>query len=286
MTSLVFAISELFPKLFPSDQLVVDQLKRQAINVQVIPWTKDLPSFCKADLVVVRETWDYHTRVEDFKLWLTRLEDASVAVQNPLPLMRWNLDKSYLLELSQRGVRIPRTQVFDADGPDPDAEAFADLQTVITKPIVGAGNQKVQRIPQAELQSWLRSPARRDSPRWMLQEYLPSIEDPGEVSLIYIGKEYSHAVIKQPAAGDFRVNEEFQGTTRVYQPNSEDLNWAQSILGLLPYPSLYARIDYVQSGEERVLLELELIEPELYHKHCPEAVPMFADALIACLNAN
>ena len=118
---------------------------------------------------------------------------------------------------------------------------------------------------------------------FLMQPFIPEIQDQGEISFIYIDGAYSHAVLKRPAAGDFRVQQEHGGSADLFHPDPAILDQANEIAVTVPQvrDSLYCRIDAVARGGKLVLMELELIEPDLYLRGKPWAPARLADALVA-----
>ena len=114
----------------------------------------------------------------------------------------------------------------------------------------------------------------------MIQPYLPAIEDEGEISLIYLGGRFSHAVSKRPQRGEFRVQPEYRGIISAHSPSPDELEAAEAILAAVEEPLLYARIDLVRGLEGKpLLMELELVEPDLYLGYDPAAPARFAEAV-------
>ena len=98
----------------------------------------------------------------------------------------------------------------------------------------------------------------------MVQQYIAAIETEGEWSLVYIQGKFSHAVIKRPRDGDFRVQNNFGGTVQLMQPCKELMEFSEAVLGQLAWPPMFARVDLVSDGSRILLMELEVIEPELF----------------------
>ena len=114
---------------------------------------------------------------------------------------------------------------------------------------------------------------------YLVQPYLPSLAESGEVSLIYFGGQFSHAIRKRPAAGDFRVQDMYGGTVHPHQPTAAELAVADAVLARTPAPTTYARIDLVEFDGAPALMEAELIEPELFLGATAEAAMNFARVL-------
>ncbi len=113
----------------------------------------------------------------------------------------------------------------------------------------------------------------------MVQPFVASVAEAGEVSLVYFGGRFSHAIRKQPAPGDFRVQDMYGGTVHPHQPTAAELAVADAVLARTPAPTTYARIDLVEFDGAPALMEAELIEPELFLGATPEAATNFARVL-------
>lgn len=229
-------------------------------------WSRDT-DWSQYDAVIVRSCWDYHLRVDEFRQWIESLERKNIRIFNPPVLIRWNIDKRYLRELS---VSIPYTVWLDSH----EEVELSDLcranswPAAVVKPLISASAYKTHRSNAGTI----RGPA-------MIQEYLPEIESAGEWSLMYFAGEFSHAVRKRAATGDFRVQAEFGGTAELARPANILLEAAQRVLGMLESQPLFARVDLVERGETPVLMELELIEPELFIHLAPGASRRLALAI-------
>ena len=114
----------------------------------------------------------------------------------------------------------------------------------------------------------------------MAQPFIPGIVEPSEYSLFYFGGRFSHAVVKRPGAGDFRVQEEHGGIIEAISPSRELLSAAEKVIAALPHRILFGRVDLVRLPDDSLaLMEIELIEPSLYFPFAPEAADRFAMAI-------
>lgn len=249
------AIATSKSELPASDQALMIALTEQGFNVHPVIWSDSQQDWGHFDVVVVRSCWDYHLRVEEFLGWIALLERNGTAVVNSPDLIRWNVNKNYLAELTAEGITIPDTIFVE-----PEVEL--DLTTVcasrgwpsaVVKPTISASAHRTER----RSTGLARGPA-------MVQEYIAAIETEGEWSLVYIDRKFSHAVIKRPRDGDFRVQNNFGGTIQVLQPSKVLMEFAEAVLGLLAWPAIFARVDMVSNGSRILLMELEVIEPELF----------------------
>jgi hypothetical protein len=219
--------------------------------------------------VLVRSCWDYHHRLEEFLAWVARLERAEVPVWNPPALLRWNSHKGYLRDLSARGIPIVPTRWLERGAPVDLAQLLRDAEwrDVVVKPAVSASAHGTWRTSvdaasadQRRLDELLRAGD------VMVQPLMSEVRDPeeGEWSILFLGGRLSHAVLKRPAAGDYRVQWEFGGTAVTTAPPDTLLADAAAVMAAVPGDPLYARVDGVERDGRLVLMELELIEPHLF----------------------
>ena len=247
-----------------------------------IPW--DRPGICWDDYaaVVIRSPWDYQQRHTEFLQVLEDIDRSAAVLWNGLEVVRWNITKTYLRHLERRGVRTVPTLWHEPLTEGSLQRAFTQLNTdeVVVKPVVGANADDTYRLGRAS-PATLRDEVlcRFQSRMGLLQPFLPSVVEVGEVSLFYFAQQYSHAVVKVPASGDFRVQEEHGGAIRAVEADREHLVAGQQAMEAIPFPTLYARVDLARldSGELAVM-ELELIEPSLYFAYDSESPARFAAA--------
>jgi glutathione synthase/RimK-type ligase-like ATP-grasp enzyme len=238
------------------------------------------PAGGDTDAVCLRSTWDYHRRWEEFQTWVGGFAGRNGALWNPAETVRWNADKLYLRELGERGIALPRTHWFDP-GERPDLDAILQEWTparAVLKPRVSAtafGTYLVSRTRPLSAQEW----APLEGSGGLLQAFVPEIESRGEISLVYLDGAFSHAVRKRPASGDFRVQRDFGGSLERAIPPGGVLGFGDAVLAAVARPWLYARVDLIEAEPGPVLMELELIEPDLFLT--PAAAARLAGALLA-----
>ena len=114
----------------------------------------------------------------------------------------------------------------------------------------------------------------------LVQEFLPHVTN-GETALVYFGGEFSHALIRRPATGEFRVNSQYGGTTEFLpEPDVQLIEVGAKLLSTLPAPATYARVDMIGDGNDPIVMEVEVNEPALGLDLAPGAAARFADALV------
>lgn len=272
------------PDLPPDDQVFQRALERRGVQAQPMLWDApaDWPTF---DVVVVRSCWDYHLRHAEFLEWIDHVERAGPGVHNAPSILRWNSDKRYLKDLERAGVDVVRTRWSDEAAEPPTLAgllAEEGWDEVVIKPAISASATDTWRIPSGQAGAWenqFRDMSRRGPV--MIQPFLREVAEDGEWSLVFIGREFSHAMLKRPAPGDFRVQEEHGGSRQRVVPDPGLIRGAQDILSRAPGTPSYARVDgCVVSGRFRVM-ELELLEPTLYFMACPDAAEKLADVVLA-----
>jgi glutathione synthase/RimK-type ligase-like ATP-grasp enzyme len=265
------------------DALLARALTERGANVIRVDWRVDWRTTPTPDLAIIRATWDYTEAPAAFDAALQAL-DTRTTLLNPLGLVRWNLDKRYLLDLEAAGVPIVPTTVIPRGAPVTltDLAAVHRGTGVCVKPTVSAGARHTWRLdgpPPPETEALFLSLLPHED--WLLQPFQHHVLTEGELSFVVIGGRCTHAVRKCPAPGDFRVQDDFGGTVSPHLPSPAEVDFAETAVRACPQAPVYARVDAVrgESGELHVM-ELELVEPELFLRFSPDAAPALADAAL------
>jgi hypothetical protein len=277
------------------DELTVGPLQALGWRVDFVPW-RAAADWDAYDVVVVRTTWDYQADAAAFDAALRRIDESRALLCNPLALMRWNMRKTYLRDLERNGVQVLPTQW----GTTPSAaDLLAHLDGLacdeaVIKPVVGANADHAWRVRRdataAELEQVAGVYQGRD---YLIQPFVEAVVAEGEFSLIYFDGEFSHAILKTPKPGDFRVQEEHGGLIRARQPEPRLLDEGVRVLAAMSAvtagaaggaasgsPPLYARADFVRTTDDAfAVMELELIEPSLYFRMDAASPERFARAV-------
>ena len=247
-------------------------------KVDAVAWTADR-DFSDYDLVLPLVVWGYHLQYERWLAFLARAEAEGWPLINPPTLLRWNGDKAYLAELAELGVPTVPTlaveQCCDADLEE--ARRRFDCEWLVIKPPVSASASGTHRLgPNDDLPS-----ASRGRPM-IVQPLIEEIGKTGEFSLMFFDGNFSHAVVKRPRPGEFRVQPHLGGMTlpSMAPPGAEGL--AKAALDAAPANAAYARVDIVPDDEGTLrIMELELIEPALFLDHAPDEGAAFTRAILA-----
>jgi glutathione synthase/RimK-type ligase-like ATP-grasp enzyme len=292
------------PELDEPDQQLRAALADRGVPTDVVVWDDPTVDWGTYARVLIRSTWDYTARAQQFADWTRRVERTGVLL-NPADVVAWNLDKTYLRDLEQRGLPIVPTiwldpeRHLDARGIHTRFPAFGDF---VIKPTVSAGSRDTGRYDASVTQSRALAITHAKNllsvGRWvMVQHYLSKVDKEGETALVYVDGQFSHAVRKGALLeGPFRADETQGVLYREEKMASREASAAERELGdrvvaelsavfpQLAGPLLYARVDLIpdDSGNP-VILEVELIEPSLFFEHAPGSVERFADAIITRL---
>ncbi len=268
--------------LTADDALAVAALASDGITVHAVRWDDADVDWLAYALIVLRSPWDYFRRLPEFVAWLNRLESLGAPVHNPIPVLRDNLDKAYLVRLMEQGVAVTPT-VLVPRGLAPSLTALLsqrDWDEAVVKPAVSAAAFETWRVSRSSVERGQARFAELVCDRDMLvQPYLAEIAEGGEWSLVFFHGEYSHALRKYPASGDFRVQQYHGGSLSEETAPPGLIATATELLTHVPGPLLYARVDGVMTDQGFLLMELELIEPELFLRTDPAAAARFARAI-------
>jgi glutathione synthase/RimK-type ligase-like ATP-grasp enzyme len=268
---------------FVYDDLVKPYLAELGWQTDDISWHDNDVDYNQYDMVIVRSTWDYQAHAEAFMRTLHRIDSSTARLENSLSLMQWNMSKSYLRELETKGVPILPTlwlEEFDSKAIQNAFTHFGGSQIII-KPLVSANADFTYRLSLEDFlfqQQALKNEL--GSREIMLQAFEKTILDSGEYSLFYFNGEYSHAINKLPAVGDFRVQEEHGGQLKSIQATKAMVRLAQNTLDALPENPLYARIDMLETNKGLAIIEVEMIEPSLYFNMDVDSPKRFAQAVV------
>jgi glutathione synthase/RimK-type ligase-like ATP-grasp enzyme len=279
---IAFATQHTQPKITADDVLAAAALAKFGIDVIGVPWDEAGIDWAGFEAVVLRSCWNYIHHPREFVSWIEMLERKGVWLVNDFQTVRWNMEKTYLKDLVDACVEVVPT-VYTPQGSGISIgevlKQYGWARAVIKPTISGTA-----------LHTWVSSTGslKEDQRQldtllgkrsMMLQKYLPEVETDGEWSLIYFHGQYSHAVIKVPREGDFRVQKDFGGSEQPMNPELSIRRRAEEILRVRGRDSVYARVDGVMHERRFLLMELELIEPVLFLGSNPGAAERFAVAI-------
>lgn len=258
-------------------------------QVATVSWRDPTIEWNEFDAVYICTPWDYPDHLEQFIDVLARIEQSQAHLVNALSLVRWNLQKTYLRDLEERGAAIVPSLWCD------DFEAVAmsgwfkslGSDTLVIKPVVGVNATDTYVLHEPVDAALVTTLAGRFSDRpFFVQPFAHKIRSEGEYSLFFFSGQYSHAILKTPRPGDFRVQEEHGAHVRGITAPVALIETAEQVLSLVEPQPVYVRVDFVRGNDGAYwLMELELIEPSLYLRMDDGAAARFAAAFDAHIRA-
>lgn len=282
MPRCAFLSTDNLEDFFVYDDLVKPFLRRLGWAVEDVSWRNKYIDFNQFELVIVRSTWDYQDDPVAFLDCLKRIHQSNAILENSFELMRWNVSKAYLRDLEKAAVPILPTLWHDRFSSESIPQAFTHFSSekLIIKPLVSANADQTYMFAENDINDLLDTFSDTFAERpYMLQAFEASILQKGEYSLFYFGHDFSHAICKKPAKGDFRVQEEHGGQLVSIKPDRDMLSLAQKTMSALPTSALYARVDMLETPRGLEIIEVELIEPSLYFNMDDESANRFAQVI-------
>jgi glutathione synthase/RimK-type ligase-like ATP-grasp enzyme len=276
-----------FPQLWDDDQLAATELRQRGHVVEPVIWNVPgvLAQLDTFDVVVVRNPWDWFNHREAFRAFLNELRGCRARVVNDAATLIAFADKTYLTRLEAKGVAVvPTVELAPSELRASLAKTLAAKHwtRAVLKPAFTANAIGAQVFDADALEPVLATAAQvplANGEKWLVQPFIPSITE-GERSFIFFGGVFSHAVRKLPKPGDWRVQHDYGGTSSPFAPEADAVQQATALLALAAPGTVYARVDAVDIGGRLHLMELEVVEPELFFRHEPRSVQRFADALL------
>ncbi|MGV9237843.1 ATP-grasp domain-containing protein [Streptomyces nigra] len=264
--------------------VLVGALREAGADAGAVHWDDDGVDWGGYDLAVIRSTWDYSWRAAEFLAWAERC-GAATRLANPAAVVRWNADKRYLGDLAAAGVPVvPTRYVAPGDAPDlPDGHEF------VVKPTSGGGARFAARYTPQEHDTALRHLARMhaDGLTAMVQPYVRAIDSGGERALQFYGGRLLHASRKGAvltAGTPYDQRKVAHPNLEPWTPTPAELSVAERALAAVPDADglLYARVDLVDGDDgQPQVMELELVEPNLFLSVHPGSVPRVTEAILA-----
>jgi len=268
------------------DCLIDEPMLALGWQTELVSWRCANVNWSDYEAVIIRSPWDYQDDMESFLSVLSTIEQSTARLENSLNVVEWNINKSYLKSLAADNVTIVPTlwpETFDSKN---IAEYFSHFATeqIVLKPRVSANADNTFWLTTENYQDKMADLSQAFASReLMVQPFMAAICQEGEFSLFYFNGKYSHTILKTPAQGDFRVQEEHGGGLLTVTPEPSLLvaaNNTMQAISKLHGELLYARIDFVRHQDTFALMEAELIEPSLYFNMDEAAPQRFVDAFV------
>ncbi|MDN4164968.1 hypothetical protein QWY31_05610 [Cytophagales bacterium LB-30] len=275
-----------FGSAVPDEDLMVKEaLEQKGFTVDLQVWDDESVNWETYEAVIIKSPWDYFDKPQAWFQWLEKMQALGSKVLNPVEILNWNSDKNYLLQMAAEGFSIVPTRVVEK--PEQLHSALFDtfgLDKLVMKPKISGGAKQTVILHQTESESLTKYAEWVKEEAYLIQPFMEEVATVGEYSYVFFNGKFSHALLKTPSQGDFRVQHYFGGTIQSVVPSEGVLAQAQAFIDQYAKGCLYARVDGVLRGEKLFLMELELIEPYLFLFTHPQALEHYTQALIDMLN--
>jgi glutathione synthase/RimK-type ligase-like ATP-grasp enzyme len=275
-----------FENILKDDTLLQKALEKRGITSVRLDWADPKIDWSRFKAIVLRTTWDYFERIDEFISWLKRVEKETMVINEP-GLIWWNLDKHYMRDLREKGIPVVESRFIEKGEKldlKQEIEDFGWEEAVIKPCISGAARHtyRVNRDKADKIDEIIKPVLAKEA--FILQPFLNDVEKTGEDTLVVIGGVVTHAVRKVAKPGDFRVQDDHGGTVHHHEPSEEQIRLAERTFSVCKPVPAYGRVDMVRDNNGNwVVMELEIIEPELWLRFCPEAAEKFAEVLASRL---
>lgn len=263
-------------------ELLKSAFEAQGLKVDITYWDNPTYEWQETKSVFFRTIWDYFERFDEFWEWLEQVKTKTRLI-NSYELIKWNIDKHYLKDLSSWGIETVPTYFADK-GCNMKLHEIAkrnQWKDLVIKPAISASAFKTYKILANEIQANEKLFNSLVQERNMLvQPYFETITQLGEASLMVFDGKFTHAILKKAQPGDFRVQDDFGGTVHNYIPTKAEINFAEKVFETCKTKPVYGRVDIVWDNDKNFYLsELEIIEPELWIRNYPKCAERIAEAV-------
>ena len=269
-----------WPGVYEKEQKLALEISKD-LDVKVEIWNDPSVDWASFDCLIFRTVWDYFEYPKEFAAWLDKIESLNIRTLNPLSIIQRNQHKFYLKDLQNQGIDIiPTLFIAKNTGLDLSILKEKNWEKAVIKPAISAGSYMTTLFSQDEIPTieaeYTPIALERDL---LIQPFMPEIQEMGEISILFFRGQYSHAVLKKPKKDDFRIQSQFGGQYQSFTPESSIIKTAENIVKTFGGELLYARVDGILKEGKFLLMEIELIEPDLYFDYAPEAKKNYLKAL-------
>lgn len=251
------------------DGLLIEALNNLGLKTIKKDWNDSKFNWNSTKTAVFRSTWDYFDKFSIFQNWLSQVQNKCALI-NSYEQIKWNLDKHYLQDLKNWGLPIPKSVFINKMSSTKlkDIATNMEWNHIVVKPTISGAAKNTFQLKDQEIENfqtkWIHLTNKED---FIVQEFQKNIIKSGEVAVMLFGGKYSHAVLKKAKKGDFRVQDDFGGTVETITPSKEIIDLAEKAIKKLKPTPLYCRVDVIINNQNKaVIIELELIEPELWFR--------------------
>ena len=271
------------------DQLLQMELENKGLKVCKKNWADPNFDWFSTTYAIFRTTWDYFERFDEFFTWIDKTKHKTTFI-NTTEIINWNIDKHYLQDLAGNGINIIPTLFIEKDDKINLTELFKQTKwtEAVIKPAISGAARHTYRITPNNCIFYEDIFQQLIKEKCMLfQEFMNNITLDGEISLILIGGEYTHSVRKIAKKDDFRVQDDHGGKVVEHKASSEEIKFAKECVKGCPFYPIYARVDMIYNNNNQPsLIELELIEPELWFRNNTEAALLLAEEVFSLIDSK
>lgn len=281
----------LIDNIYEEDEILGESLQELGISYTRKAWDDLTFDWSSTKTVLIRTPWDYFDRYTEFKKWFQETKTKTNFI-NTHNLIDWNIDKHYLLDLQKAGVHIPKTLFVEPETKTTLLESIIKAKNeydfsgseFVLKPTIAGGAWHTYKFHEADSSTYekqFQDLIAKEA--MMLQEFQNKIVEDGEVSMMVMGGEFTHAVLKKAKSGDFRVQDDYGGTVQLYEPTLEEITFSENVVKACPEHPHYARVDIFEDNQGKLALaELEIFEPELWFRFNPNAAKLLTQHIKKC----
>jgi glutathione synthase/RimK-type ligase-like ATP-grasp enzyme len=267
----------------PDENKMLDQLLIElGIDSTFEVWSDESVEWSRYTHILIKSPWDYFDYFPVFLSWCHKIKNLNIPVFNTIDCILWNADKHYLLDIQSKGFPIVPTAFITAGTPL-DINLYFEIfgsEELVVKPAISGGSKNTLKVNRKEAQfkvSSLQDVMHHED--FMIQPFIPEVAVTGEFSYIFFDCTFSHAVLKSPKKGEFRVQHFFGGSVHAVQPSGDQLIYLQRLVNEFASGSLYVRVDGIWREGVFYLMELEMIEPYLFLYTDLEAIANYKKAI-------
>jgi glutathione synthase/RimK-type ligase-like ATP-grasp enzyme len=265
------------------DTRLLNFLRAKGLDIRFEVWDDPAVNWPAYRLILLKSPWDYFDKIAAFYDWLDRIERLRIPTLNPVPVLRWNCDKRYLADIARAGLPVIPT-AFLEKGQHPELLAFFRefaAGKLIVKPCVSGGAKNTFTLSREDLAEGQQRVAQLLADEaFMVQPFIPEIQQQGEWSFVFFNGKFSHSLLKKARPGDFRVQHYLGGTIHTKAPPARLIRAAETYVSRFAEGCLYARVDGIEVNGTFMLMELELIEPFLFLFTDPPSYERYYQALV------
>ena len=262
------------------DNLIISPLREFGWDCDFVSWESRNIDWDQYKSVIIRSTWNYQEKFENFIKVLSEIDTSSAFLYNSIDIVKWNINKQYLNDLEEKKIEIVPSMFYMNFNSKEIYELFSSFNSkkLIIKPCISANADFTYILDQNSFNDIIDTLKVFFKKReFIIQPFIENIKFEGEYSLIFFGNKLSHALLKTPKNGDFRVQEEHGGILKsIINPEIDLIKFGERVIENLPEPCLYSRVDIVKHNNKFLLMEVELIEPSLYFNMDSKSSSRFA----------